>query len=82
MQAALASAASFVAGGLAPLFALLIASLELVLPAVVGVTIVSLAALGLAGAKVGGAAAIRVTVWGSLAMAITFAAGKLFHASI
>ena len=68
------------------MFALLIASLELVLPAVVGVTIVSLAALGLAGAKVGGApllpAAIRVTVWGSLAMAITFAAGKLFHASI
>lgn len=86
VQAALASAASFVTGGLVPLLAVLIASAAFALPVLVTVTIVALAILGLAGAKAGGArvfpAAVRVVVWGSLAMAITFAAGKLFHATI
>lgn len=49
-------------------------------------TIVSLAVLGVAGAKAGGAhalaAALRVVLWGSLAMAITLAAGRFFHATI
>ena len=86
VQAALASAASFIAGGLAPLLALLFAPAALALPALIGVTIVALAVLGMAGAKAGGArlipASARVVVWGSLAMAITFTVGKLFHASI
>lgn len=86
VQAALASAASFVSGGLAPLLAVLIAPTTLTLPVLVIVTIVALAVLGLGGAKAGGArllpAAIRVVIWGSLAMAITFAAGRLFHATI
>ena len=86
VQAALASAASFVTGGLAPLIAVLLAPKALTLPALVVVTIIALAILGLAGARAGGArllpAALRVVVWGSLAMAITFAAGKLFHATV
>ena len=86
VQAALASAASFVTGGLAPLIAVLLAPKALTLAALVVVTIITLAILGLAGARAGGArlfpAALRVVVWGSLAMAITFAAGKLFHATV
>jgi VIT1/CCC1 family predicted Fe2+/Mn2+ transporter len=86
VQAALASAGSFVTGGLAPLLAVLIAPLSEELPILVGVTILALAILGVSGAKAGGArmipAAVRVTIWGTIAMAITFAAGRLFHAAI
>ena len=86
VQAALASAASFVAGGLAPLAAVLLAPPTLTLPILVLVTIAALAVLGVAGARAGGArplpAAVRVVVWGSIAMAITFGAGRLFHAAV
>lgn len=86
VQAALASAASFVAGGIAPLLAILLAPAGAALPTLVVVTILALAMLGAAGARAGGAGlargAIRVVVWGSLAMAITFAAGRLFHATV
>ncbi len=86
VQAALASAASFVTGGLAPLLAILLAPAAVSLPMLIIVTIMVLGGLGAAGAKAGGASlgrgAIRVVVWGSLAMAITFAAGRLFHAAI
>ena len=86
IQAALASAASFVTGGIVPLLAVLLAPNALGLPLLVGVTVLALAILGIAGAKAGGApvlpAALRVVIWGSLAMAITFAAGRLFHATV
>lgn len=86
VQAALASAASFVTGGFAPLLAVIIAPSVVALPALILVTICALAALGVAGAKAGGArllpGAIRVVIWGTLAMAITFTAGKLFHATV
>ena len=86
IQAALASAASFVTGGIVPLLAVLLAPNALGLPLLVGVTVLALAVLGIAGAKAGGApvlpAALRVVIWGSLAMAITFAAGRLFHATV
>ena len=86
VQAALASAGSFVTGGLAPLLAVLLAPAALTLPALVVVTILALALLGLAGAKAGGArhvpGAIRVVIWGTVAMAVTFSAGKLFHATV
>lgn len=86
VQAALASAASFITGGLAPLLAVVLTPTALALPVLVCVTILALAALGLAGARTGGAplmpAAVRVVIWGSIAMAITFAAGKLFHATV
>lgn len=86
VQAALASAASFIMGGLPPLVAVIFAPADIALPMLVAVTIVALAILGLGGAKAGGArmipAAVRVVIWGSFAMAITFAAGKLFHATV
>ena len=82
IQAALASAASFVTGGIVPLLAVLLAPNAMGLPLLVGVTVVALAVLGIAGARAGGApllpAAVRVVIWGSLAMAITFAAGRPF----
>lgn len=86
VQAALASAASFITGGLAPLLAVVFTPVAAALPVLVCVTILALAALGLAGARAGGAplvpAAVRVVIWGSIAMAITFAAGRFFHATV
>ena len=71
---------------LAPFLAVLLAPADTVLPVLVVVTIAMLAILGAGGAQAGGApivpAAIRVVIWGSLAMAITFVAGRLFHATI
>jgi len=86
VQAAFASAGSFIGGGLAPLLAVLLSPAAFALPVLVAVTIAMLAILGAGGARAGGApivpAALRVVIWGSLAMAITFAAGRLFHAAI
>ena len=86
VQAALASAASFVAGGIAPLVTILVAPPAMTLPLLILVAVVVLGSLGAAGARAGGApvvpGALRVMVWGCGAMAITFAAGRLFHASV
>ena len=86
VQAASASAGSFIAGGLAPLMAVVFAPAAIALPTLVAVTIVMLVVLGAAGAQAGGApmvpGALRVTIWGSIAMAITFAVGHLFHAVV
>lgn len=64
---------------------MLVAPTTLTLPLLVFVTFTALAVLGLAGAKAGAVrllpAAIRLVIWGSLAMAITFAAGRFFHAT-
>jgi len=82
VQAALASAASFFAGGIAPVAAVLLAPLAVLIPVVVGIALVVLAALGAAGAKAGGArllpAVVRVVFWGALAMAVTAGVGRLF----
>jgi VIT1/CCC1 family predicted Fe2+/Mn2+ transporter len=82
VQAALASAASFLAGGVWPVVAVLLAPPAVLLYAVVAVALVVLAVLGAAGAKTGGAkllpAVIRVVFWGALAMAVTAGVGKLF----
>jgi VIT1/CCC1 family predicted Fe2+/Mn2+ transporter len=86
VQAALASAASFVAGGMPPLLTVLLAPHVIVLWVLVAVTVATLAVLGAAGARAGGApivrAAVRVMLWGSLAMAITAGAGRLFGATL
>jgi VIT1/CCC1 family predicted Fe2+/Mn2+ transporter len=54
------------------------------IPIVVGPSIVFLALLGAFGAHAGGApvtkAAVRVTFWGALAMALTAGVGALFGA--
>ena len=82
IQAALASAASFAVGAALPL-GISLATPSGFVPWTVSVgSLVSLTVLGIVGAKAGGAgmlkAAIRVTFWGALAMAITAGIGAAF----
>ncbi len=82
IQAALASAAAFAIGALLPLGVALVAPNASLVIAVAVASLVFLALLGVVGAKVGGAgiwkAAVRVTFWGALAMAVTAGIGMLF----
>jgi VIT1/CCC1 family predicted Fe2+/Mn2+ transporter len=84
VQAALASAAAFSMGAIAPLLVALAAPLAQfpVGVAVAGSSLLFLAVLGYAGAKTGGAnvprATVRVTFWGAMAMAVTAGIGYLF----
>jgi VIT1/CCC1 family predicted Fe2+/Mn2+ transporter len=86
VQAALASAASFLAGGLPPLLVSVAFPGTSVLWAIAAVAIVTLALLGAAGARAGGAPVLpgvaRVVLWGTLAMAVTAAVGHLFHTNV
>jgi VIT1/CCC1 family predicted Fe2+/Mn2+ transporter len=81
VQAALASAGSFAAGAALPLVTVLVAPAHILTWAVSLGALVFLALLGMLGAKVGGAnmvkAATRVTFWGALAMALTYAIGAV-----
>ncbi len=84
LQAALASALSFSVGAALPLVIVaLLPSIDPVAP-VAGGSLVCLAALGALAANAGGAnmprAALRVTLWGALAMALTAGLGSLFGA--
>jgi VIT1/CCC1 family predicted Fe2+/Mn2+ transporter len=86
LQAAMASAATFTAGALAPLAIVVLAPASLLVPAVAVDSLVCLAILGALGASIGGAAigpaVLRVTFWGMLAMAVTAAAGRLFGTAV
>ncbi|HTN04835.1 MAG TPA: VIT family protein [Planctomycetaceae bacterium] len=86
VQAAFASAGSFTLGAILPLLSVLVTPRSAVIPVVVTTSIVLLAALGALGAHVGGApvvkAAVRVTFWGALAMAVTAGVGALFGAVV
>ena len=79
LQAAGSSAVSFTAGAALPLAAALIAPPGSRAIAIVVVTLIALAVLGLTGARLGGApvrpAMLRVLTWGALAMAVTYAIG-------
>ena len=85
VQAALASAISFAAGGLLPVLSVILTPAHLLIPVVVGLALLLLAILGALGARAGGAplvrASARVLFWGALAMAVTFGVGHLFGAS-
>jgi len=82
IQAALASAASFVAGAAMPLAVTAIAPAAVLILFVSGSSLVFLAILGGLAARAGGAGvllgAMRVTFWGALAMAVTAGVGALF----
>lgn len=82
VQAALTSAASFAVGAALPLGAALVAPVSNAIVVVAVSSLAFLAILGAVGAKTGGAdmfkAAIRVTFWGALAMAVTAGIGSLF----
>lgn len=81
-QAALASAASFLAGGIIPVLAALVIPHQHVSLGVTVVTLLALMGLGALAAWAGGASiwrgALRVTVWGAAAMALSALIGSLF----
>lgn len=81
IQAAFASAVSFVSGAVLPLVVAALAPAPQRLVAVIGATLVCLAILGVVGARAGGAhplrPAFRVLLWGAAAMAATAGIGHL-----
>jgi VIT1/CCC1 family predicted Fe2+/Mn2+ transporter len=80
-QAAWASALAFSAGAVLPVAAVGLSPEASRILVCVAVTIVALALLGAAGARLGGApplpATARIVIWGSLAMAVTSGIGAL-----
>jgi VIT1/CCC1 family predicted Fe2+/Mn2+ transporter len=85
IQAAWISAASFASFALVPVAALLVAPEALRVPVIAAVSLLSLATLGAFGGHLGGAplgrAALRVTLGGGLAMAVTAIIGRIFGAA-
>ncbi|SHN53182.1 VIT1/CCC1 transporter family protein [Erythrobacter sanguineus] len=86
LQAAIASGTTFSSAAVVPLLAAWLAPATAIMPAVVVVSIVALAILGMLGARAGGApllpGTVRVVGWGIFAMAITAAVGSLFGVSV
>jgi vacuolar iron transporter family protein len=82
VQAAMASAASFGVGAALPLLVVLISPQNILGASIAVSSLVFLAALGSVAARAGGSsvltAAMRVTFWGALAMALTYGVGALF----
>jgi VIT1/CCC1 family predicted Fe2+/Mn2+ transporter len=86
VQAALTSAVTFAAGAALPLLVGGIAPRDAIIPIVSFASLGCLALLGAIGAKAGGAgvlrAAVRVTFWGALALALTAGVGKIFGLAV
>ncbi len=86
IQAALASAATFTVGAALPLIVAAIVPQTIIVPVVVGASLVSLALLGGVAAHAAGAplgvSIVRVTFWGALAMALTAGVGALFGVNV
>jgi VIT1/CCC1 family predicted Fe2+/Mn2+ transporter len=86
MQAAWISALSFATFALVPIVALIVTPAPWRIPVIAAVSLASLAALGAFGAHLGGAplgrAALRVTVGGALAMAVTAAIGRALGVTV
>jgi VIT1/CCC1 family predicted Fe2+/Mn2+ transporter len=86
IQAALASAATFAVGGGLPLLTSAVVPTGRILIFVPVFSLVFLAGLGAVSARAGGSsrsrAALRVTFWGALAMALTALVGRLFGAVV
>lgn len=83
VQAALASAASFLSGGLVPFLGMLAGGTALRLVAIFAVTVAGLVVAGMAGARIAGGAVLRptfrVVLWGSIAMLVTAGVGQAVH---
>src|ERR1700761_3347276 len=79
LQAAMASAVSFACGALLPVLVAVLAPLGFMIPAIAVLSLAALATLGGIAARVGDApvvvGAMRVTILGALAMALTVAIG-------
>jgi VIT1/CCC1 family predicted Fe2+/Mn2+ transporter len=86
VQAAVASAATFAVGATVPLLMAATSPPAILMPVVSVGSLACLAALGGLAARAGGAGvvvgAVRVTIWGALAMAATAAVGALFGAAV
>jgi len=86
VQAALASAGTFAMGALIPLLVALLVPEQYLIAAIACVSLLALALLGSVAAKVGGAnrwqGALRVSVWGAIAMGLTGLAGHLFGVNV
>jgi vacuolar iron transporter family protein len=85
-QAALSSAVSFTLGALLPLLAILLPPPSARIPVTVVAVLIALTITGSTSARLGGAdarrAALRVTIGGALAMAITFGIGHLVGGAV
>jgi VIT1/CCC1 family predicted Fe2+/Mn2+ transporter len=86
IQAALASAGSFVLGALVPILAILAAPQSKIAAVTTTAGLVTLAILGGLAAKAGGApllpGVVRMMVWGALALALTALVGRLAGAVV
>ena len=86
LQAAFTSSGTFAAGAAIPVIISVMAPLTAILWIVPSITILMLGALGALAAATGGASplqgALRVCFWGTIAMGLTAAVGKLFGISI
>ncbi|MCK2094358.1 VIT1/CCC1 transporter family protein [Thauera aromatica] len=86
LQASLASAVSFALGAGLPLVVTVATPMPSLIPGLAVSSLAFLALLGAVAARVGGAdalaGALRVSLWGALAMAITAVAGALFGAVV
>lgn len=84
IQAALASGASFTAGGIMPLLVTIFAPIDGMEYFLYGFTIVALMILGIVSAKTGGSpvwrALVRIVIWGTLAMVLSAVVGYMFDA--
>jgi VIT1/CCC1 family predicted Fe2+/Mn2+ transporter len=86
IQAALASGASFTAGGVLPLMVILLAPVKNMEYFLYGFTIISLIILGAVSARTGGSsirkAILRIVVWGTVAMGLSALVGYLFGVNV
>ncbi len=86
VQAAVVSAFSFAAGAIMPLAVAYLAAPAQVTTLVALISLVALATLGGLGASAGGAGvgkgALRVTVWGAIAMVATAVVGMIFGVNV
>jgi vacuolar iron transporter family protein len=86
LQAAIASVASFLAGGLMPFFVSLFAPINHMIIYLYSFSIVFLALSGIIAAKTGGSnmskGIIRICFWGTIAMGTTAIVGHLFSINI
>lgn len=86
LQAAMASAAMFTLGALAPLVLVPFIPMPLLMPAIVVASLIFLALLGALGARVGaapiGTSILRVTFWGMVAMAVTAGIGRVLGTAV
>ena len=86
IQAALASGAAFSVGGIMPLLVVLFAPVKGMEYWLYGFTILSLIMLGATAARTGGSstrkAILRITIWGSIAMALSAGVGSLFGVNV